>query len=158
MIDKCFLPENNVNLESVNRFREKNFLDKYPIIEYEDINDTIGSNGDFQKLMGLNAILKNIITDLRIENNTYFFDPEMGSGLHTYIFEPADITTQDEIEQRLRRILDYYKRNKLINNFDYKIYFYKNNKGYKIDLNIEYSGKKKNIELIFDTSVVKHLD
>jgi len=156
-LDPCFRPENNLGDGASIRFQHRKFLNKYPIEEFSDMDNNISSSGDFNTLYGINAIIKNIITDLRIERETYFFDPEQGSGLHLHIFEPIDNQTQESISRDLTDILDYYRNREIIDDYEFNMAFYRNNKGYVIDLIIKYDGKTKKFDVTIDTDLVKSL-
>ena len=153
----CFLPENNrdPNLLGYSRTREAKFFLNHPNIEHKDINDKLGSLGDFEELFGINAIIRNILSDLRIQKGTYIMDPKFGTGIHTYIFKPKDMITQEEIEFGINNILEYYRE---FVEMSYDISFFQEDHGYRISITIDYDGKTQNFDIDMDTSVIKQVD
>ena len=153
----CFLPENNKdpNLLGYSNTREAKFFKQHPNIEYKDIDDKIGSLGDFKELYGINAIIRNIISDLRIQKGTYIMDPSLGTGIHTFIFKPKDDITQETIEHNLNTALEYYRE---FVDLEYDVLFFQEEHGYRIEIKIDYDGKTETFNVDMDTSIMKQVD
>lgn len=120
----------------------------------KDIDSKIGSTGDFKELFGIDAILKRLINLFLIAKGTYILDPELGSNLFKFIFEPADIITKQSIEQEINQILGEHINSSELK-VTYDILFFKNKKGFRIDFGIDYKGQKKSASINIDESLLK---
>ena len=131
-----------------------NILDKFQyssvgsagrIIDY---SPQIASSGDFKKLFDLDAIItswKNILTTPR---GSMDHDPEYGSNLYLFIFEPADTGTRDAIKYDIIQSLTTYDDRARIENID--ITFLKNRKGFNVNLIVNYKGRSTNLDVRID--------
>ena len=130
------------------------FLKIIPGKKYDvkDIDCQIGPTGDFLEIYGINAIIKSIYTIFSISQGTYIFDPEIGSGLHKFIFEQADITTKTALEQAINSAILIYETRAAIT---YTLQFFSNQKGFRVNLNVSYSGLTKKVDIDFDESLLK---
>jgi len=123
--------------------------------EIRDMDAKITQSGDYQGIRGVDVIIRSISRLLLIPTNTYIFDPELGTGLYKYIFEPADMVTKSAIEQVVAQAIHRYENRAKI---DYKVLFFKNRKGFRIDLYIEYEGQKRSVSVDINDSMLKTLD
>lgn len=57
----------------------------------------ISSSGDFTRISGINVILNSWNTILDTFIGSYDNDPEFGSNLYKYVFEPLDRKTEEDI-------------------------------------------------------------
>jgi len=134
-----------------------NILDRFKLHsvgsggKISDYTPRIASTGDFSRIEDLQVILASwnniLITPLR----TYTFDPEYGSTLYKYIFEPADDETaeaiRNEISYRLRKFDD---RAEIIS---IDVEFLTNSKGFNIDVRVKFNNETGNISAVVDDSV-----
>jgi len=104
------------------------------------IDSNINSYGDFTELTDIDAVIKNIETDLLINKGTYLFDPEFGVGIHKFVFEPANEFTKTKLEQLISGVVN---RNKAHSTVSFQVFFFQNRKGFKINLTVEYKGIRK---------------
>lgn len=58
-------------------------------------------NGDFKEVQGLETVIRSIINLLLIPKRTYPFDPEFGSKIFNFIFEPLDDIMLDSLKKEL---------------------------------------------------------
>lgn len=105
------------------------------IFEY---TDTIGPNGDFQKVYGLDAIFLNWDRILQINKETYDHDPLFGGDLLKFIFRPTDAITMDEIKTSVYNSLTKYDSRATITNIE--VTFFSNMRGFKIEIFASYDG------------------
>ena len=67
-----------------------------------DFTSVISSKGDFSKLKNLNVILQSWSNILNTPTGSYTWDPEYGSDLYKYVFEPADQITSKSLKEEIR--------------------------------------------------------
>ncbi len=120
-----------------------------------DIDSDIHSSGDFKTLEGIDSIVKGIVNTLLTCDETYLFDPMYGIGLQKYIFEPCDFITKESIENEVKKKLSKYEDRA---NVTPSVSFFKNKKGFRIDLVIKYEGQQKSVHINMDESLLKTLD
>lgn len=73
-----------------------------------DFTPSISPTGDFNKVEGINVLIRSIRTLLMTPLGHYPFDPQYGSLLYKKIFEMADKLTQEEIEFEVRDRIALY--------------------------------------------------
>jgi len=105
-----------------------------------DYTSTIQANGDLEKVADLNAILLSWNNILTTPLRTYVFDPEFGSELYKYIFEPADDATIENIKQEISYRLMLFDDRALVTSVNVR--FLTNMKGFNVDVFVDYSGAK----------------
>jgi phage baseplate assembly protein W len=68
-------------------------------IFYQDlpINPSVDSTGDLSSVQNLNSVKQSIYMILNTPKGTRIFNPEYGSRLKTFLFEPYDETTAKRI-------------------------------------------------------------
>lgn len=105
----------------------------------------ISPTGDFQKVVGTNAILTSIRNLLLTPLGTYPFDPLYGSLLHTKVFLPANNTTAEEIKfevtERIVQFDDRVQVRKVITEY------FNNKKGFRISVYIQRENIQETIDL-----------
>jgi len=157
-IDNPFCYQGQIIKQGVNMSTGglENFLRKVPGSKYElfDVDGQIIQSGDLSELTGIDVIVKSLSRLLLIPKGTYIHDPEIGTNLYKYIFEPVDERTKTSIEQVVAQAIARYENRAKIN-FD--ILFFSNRKGFRIDLFIDYHGEKKNVSINVDESMLKTL-
>ena len=105
------------------------------IVDYTSI---IQANGDLQKIVDLNVILVSWNNILTTPLRTYMFDPEFGSELYKYVFDPADDATMENIKQEIQYRLGLYDDRATITNINIK--YLSNRKGFNVDIFVDYEG------------------
>lgn len=113
-----------------------------------DYDCVISPSGDFTRITGVNVIVKSWINILKTPVGTYDHDPEYGCDLYKYVFEPVDEVTKERIEQVIYdQLFRYEDRGKLKN---VNVLFYKNRKGFRVDMTVDYEGQEKEVTIDFD--------
>jgi phage baseplate assembly protein W len=112
----------------------------------------ITAAGDFKRIQDLNVIISSWNNILMTPKRTYLHDPEYGSDLHLMLFEPADDTTVDRIKTELQESLATYDDRATIE--DIEVVIKPNNKGYTLNIQVDYEGDKGSLTITFDDSTV----
>lgn len=120
--------------------------------ELVDVDSIINQLGDLQELKGIDVIIRRILVNLLVK--TYVFDPEYGYNLPKYIFDPTDYKTLSRIENIVQHAIDISISPSLAKIVP-SVKFLSNKKGFKIDLNVEYKGKKDTVTLDVDESLLR---
>ena len=130
------------------------FLTKVPgkKNELRDIDARVSQSGDLKGLTGVDVIVRSLSRLLLIPQGTYVHDPEVGTSLYKYIFEPVDERTKTSIEQVVAHAIARYENRAKI---DFEVLFFSNRKGFRINLFIEYDGRKKTVSVNVDESMLK---
>jgi len=115
-----------------------------------DFLPKITSFGDFQKINNLDVIISSFNNILITPRRTHMHDPEYGSDLHLMIFEPIDDQTIDQIKQEIEYRIQKYDDRAVIEDIDVRLI--NNNKGFEVDVYIEYEGDTGSLSLRFDDS------
>jgi len=116
------------------------------------VRPKITQSGDFQRTEGIDEIIKSLSNILMISKGTYFFDSKLGSNLYKYIFEPVDMATRTEIEQEISQSFFEYENRAEIN---YEVLFFKNKKGFRINIYVKYRGEKGKLSIDIDESLLR---
>jgi phage baseplate assembly protein W len=134
---------------SLEKFRETSVGSKGRTIEYiAKINPT----GDLQKVMDLQAVLTSWNNILTTPLRTYTFDPEFGSELYRYIFDPADLSTRQKIDDEVRYRLNLFDDRATIT--DVKIEFLSNKKGFNVTVLVKYERQYGQVQSVITESVL----
>lgn len=120
----------------------------------KDIDNIIDSFSDFKRIYGIDAALKGILRLLLIVKGTYIFDPELGSGIHKYLFEPADKYTLDAIRSEIDQVIRGHRVERQIT---HKVLFFKNKKGFRVDITIQLETGEKRLSVDVDESLLESL-
>lgn len=120
----------------------------------KDINftDKLLSTANLEKYEGINAIIESWKNILMTPEGTADHDPEYGSKLSRYIFEPHDETTQELISDEIRTKLMTYDNRATIGRI--KVLPYRNSKGYVVVITVRYKGEEKELRQPVDESLV----
>ncbi len=118
-----------------------------------DFTSTINPRGELQRLSEFNVIINSWKNILSTPTRTYIDDPEYGSDLSKYIFSPADFATKRLIEYEIKSKLLLYDDRASIQNID--IEFFKNRKGFKVKILVEYDRQEAEIIQEFDETLLK---
>lgn len=101
-----------------------------------DFSAKISPSGDFTKLKNIDVILSSWNSILLTPVGTYPFDPEFGSRLYNFIFEPADSVTLREIENEIiAKLTRYDDRGKIIG---ITTKYLKDRKGFNINIEVNF--------------------
>ena len=132
----------------------ENFFNKVPSKKKvpNGIRPKITQSGDFQRTEGIDEIIKSLSNILMISKGTYFFDSKLGSNLYKYIFEPVDMATRTEIEQEISQSFFEYENRAEIS---YDVLFFKNKKGFRINIYVKYRGEKGKLSIDIDESLLR---
>lgn len=131
-------PLNRFHLSSRSRSSE---------IKYVDYTSKITPLGDFDRIENIDVIINSWNNILLTPRGTYDHDPQYGSGLYDLIFEPASVETEEKIHNEIYSSLYLYDDRAKIEKI--KIQFAKNQKGYKVEINVNYSGEIRLLNLFF---------
>jgi phage baseplate assembly protein W len=112
----------------------------------------ITAKGDFKRIQDLNVIITSWNNILMTPKRTYLHDPEYGSNLHLLLFEPSDDATVDRIKNELQESLMTYDDRAIIE--DIEVIIKPNNKGYTLNILVEYEGETGTLSVSFDDSTV----
>ncbi len=122
--------------------------------DIRDIDSLISPSGDLTELEGIDVIVRSLTNLFLIPKETYVMDPEFGASLYKYIFEPVDIVTKNRIEQDVMNAVRKYEDRADI---DFDVLFFKNKKGFMINLKVTYKGTKKEVSVTVDETLLKTL-
>ena len=113
-----------------------------------DFSSKLSPSGDFNKLFDMDAILTSWSNILMTPRGSMDHDPEFGSDLYLYIFEPADSVTQESIKNEIYRAITTYDDRANIDEIN--VAFFKNKKGFNVSIVASYEGDNSEINLNMD--------
>lgn len=113
-----------------------------------DFSSKLSPSGDFNKLFDMDAILTSWSNILMTPRGSMDHDPEFGSDLYLYIFEPADTTTQESIKNEIYKAITTYDDRANIDEIN--VSFFKNKKGFNISIIANYEGDHSEMSLTMD--------
>jgi phage baseplate assembly protein W len=116
-----------------------------------DISAKISPSGDFQKLKDLDVILSSWNAILLTPVGTYPFDPEFGSQLLNFIFEPADSQTSKNIENEIATKLARYDDRGTVLGITIK--FLPDRKGFTVDILAEFQDLQGLVSATIDENI-----
>lgn len=124
--------------------------------EPRDIRPSLNQFGDFEEILGIDTVIENLRRMLLTPRGTYPFDPEFGSDIYKFIFEPADLVTKEEIEYEVSSLISYlrYPKTKIT----YKVIFFNDSKGFRLDFDIKYNGEHKKSTVVLDETLLTTLE
>jgi len=111
-----------------------------------DYIPVVSSSGDFSSISGIQTVINSWNNILLTPTRTYVENPEYGSDLYKYIFEPADETTIEGIKSEIQYRLMLYDNRALLTNIN--ISFMNDRHGFVVDLDLEYQGDKKTLTVV----------
>jgi phage baseplate assembly protein W len=116
--------------------------------EISDYIPTISSKGDFTRVTGLSAILASWNNILLTPLRTYNYNPEYGSNLYKYAFEPGDdITKEAIVNEIIDRLMTYDDRAKVTN---IEIQFMTDGHGFIVNIGLLYLGEEGRLVVNID--------
>jgi phage baseplate assembly protein W len=83
---------------------------------------------------------------------TYIFDPDYGSDIYKYVYEPADEIVKQDIFNELENSLRLYEDRGEIS---YDVAFFSNKRGFVVDITVEYGEDKKTIGVTIDETLLR---
>lgn len=113
-----------------------------------DYNSKLSSKGDFTKIFDIDAIITSWRNILVTPRGSMDHDPEFGSNLFLFLFEPADKSTKDAIKNDIIQSLSTYDDRARISELD--ISFLRNKKGFNINIVVDFEGNSSNLTLSID--------
>lgn len=119
-----------------------------------DYTPKLKSNGDFNKVFEIDAILISWNNILITPKGSMDHDPEFGSNLYKYLFEPADTLTRDGIENEIRACLGRYDNRASISKL--QTYFYSNKKGFSVAIIVDYFGYRSQMKISIDEETLNN--
>ena len=134
---------------SLEKFQQTSVGSRGRIVEYLA---KISPTGDLQKVVDLNAILTSWNNILTTPLRTCSFDPEFGSELYKYVFDPADITTMEKINNEVRYRLNSFDDRAVIT--DVKIEFLSNRKGFNVTVFVKYDRQYGQVTSVITQSLL----
>ena len=105
----------------------------------------VKSYGDFVKYESIDRLVDTLINVFSTPRGTYPDDPEFGSILYKYCFDPADEVTVDNIREEVMDVVGEYGSNATINKLN--VVYLSDNKGFIVEMTLQYLGKKKELTI-----------
>ncbi len=133
------------------------FLKKIPgsKSELHDVDCYIDNTGDFRRLENVDVLIKSIINLLLTARGTYIFDPDFGCDLYKYVYEPTDEITQQDIYMEIERAISRYETR---GDISYDVLFFKNKKGFRVNVSVGYKGKRKTVSINIDETLLTTIE
>jgi len=113
-----------------------------------DFLPKVAPYGDFTRTTDLNTILASWNNILLTPTRTYTHDPEYGTNLIRYIFEPATTETLNKIKREVEYKLTTYDDRATITNIE--VFFLQNKKGFVINIYVDYEGERAELSASID--------
>ena len=129
----------------LNRFFDQVIGSSQKIRDYIAI---ISSRGDFKRIEDLSVILSSWNNILLTPRRSYLLDPEFGSDLYKYVFEPVDEDTIEGIRNEVIETIQFYDNRAVIT--DVQVRVMRNGKGYVLDITADYQGENGSLTVKFD--------
>ena len=113
-----------------------------------DYLSVVSSIGDFKRISDLNVILNSWNNILLTPRGTYLHDPEFGSDLYKYVFEPSDDATVEGVKNEIMDRIEIYDNRAIIEDIEVTI----QNHGKRFDVKIyaNYQGETGTLDVKFD--------
>ena len=124
------------------RFQKNSVGSAGRLIDYTPV---ISSSGNFTILYDIDAILNSWNNILITPRGSMDHDPEYGSTLYLYLFEPADKFTEEAIKNEIIRAISTYDNRAIIK--EITTTFYNNMKGFNVSIIVDYQGFKTNLKV-----------
>jgi phage baseplate assembly protein W len=131
-----------------------NLLDRFKgeVIGSEEIVrdylSVIASVGDFKRISDLNVILNSWNNILLTPRGTYLHDPEYGSDLYKYVFEPSDNISVSGVKREVINRITVYDNRATIE--DIEVNVQSNGKRFNVILYVNYNGERGTLDVKFD--------
>ena len=113
-----------------------------------DYLSVIASIGDFKRIDDINVIINSWNNILLTPRGSYLHDPEFGSDLYKYVFEPSDDSTVEGIKREVIDRISLYDDRASIE--DVTVDISANGKRISLSILINYQGEKGTLDVKFD--------
>jgi phage baseplate assembly protein W len=121
-------------------------------ITYSDYISQKSPLGDYKKISNINVIINSWNNILLTPRGSYDHDPEYGSRLYEYLYEPADSDTMNNIRDEIIEMISRYDDRASIDSIDVK-YIRPPNQGFVVYIVVLYEGDRAPLTIhIKDTS------
>jgi len=115
-----------------------------------DFKELIASKGDFSRISDLEVILNSWSNILMTPLRTYQYNPNYGSELYKFVFEPADEDTVERIKEEVKfRLLTFDDRASILG---INVLFGIGGKSFVVNIDVKYKGQLDQLSLTFDQS------
>jgi phage baseplate assembly protein W len=116
------------------------------------VKPKITQSGDFLRTEGIDEIIRSLSTLLLIIRGSYIFDPQIGTEIYRYVFEPVDYATKTGIEQEVSQTIFSYENRAEIS---HEVLFFKNKKGFRVNIYVNYHGEKGKVSIDIDETLLR---
>ena len=113
-----------------------------------DYSAKLSPRGDFTRLTGINVILASWNTILSTPDRTMDHDPEFGSGIYKYVFEPQDDRTTESLVNEIKTSLARYDDRARVTNIE--VTYLQNNKGFTLDISFKFESDETEMSITID--------
>ncbi len=135
------------------RFQKNSVGSAGRLIDYTPV---ISSSGNFTILYDIDAILNSWNNILITPRGSMDHDPEYGSTLYLYLFEPADQFTEEAIKNEIIRAISTYDNRAIIK--EITTTFYNNMKGFNVSIIVDYQGFKTNLKVSIHEGTLRNFE
>ncbi len=115
----------------------------------------ISARGDFKRIEDLQVILTSWNNILLTPRRTYILDPDYGSDLFKYVFDPADEGTIDSIKTEVIDRISLYDDRAAIEAVEVNIL--RGGKAYEINIVANYEGQEGSLSVQFDDTTFANI-
>lgn len=135
------------------RFQKNSVGSAGRLIDYTPV---ISSSGNFTILYDIDAILNSWNNILITPRGSMDHDPEYGSTLYLYLFEPADQFTEEAIKNEIIRAISTYDNRAIMK--EITTTFYNNMKGFNVSIIVDYQGFKTNLKVSIHEGTLRNFE
>lgn len=135
------------------RFQKNSVGSSGRLIDYTPV---ISSSGNFTILYDIDAVLNSWNNILITPRGSMDHDPEYGSTLYLYLFEPADKFTEEAIKNEIIRAISTYDSRAIIK--EITTTFYNNMKGFNVSIIVDYQGFKTNLKVSIHEGTLRNFE
>jgi phage baseplate assembly protein W len=121
----------------------------------KDYVPIISARGDFKRIKDLQVILVSWNNILLTPTRTYVLDPEFGSDLYKYVFDPADEGTIESIKAEVIGKISLYDDRAAIETVEVNVM--RGGKGYEINIVADYKGDKGTLTVKVDDTTFANI-
>ena len=119
----------------------------------KDVISNIDFRGDWVKIYDVDVVLKHLIVALLIPKRTYVFDPEYGSAIYKYLFEPADTITLDALTNEVNEVVSGVSTQPGTT-ITHDVLFFRNKRGFRIEMTVQHKKTKRTMNVDLDDSIL----
>ena len=114
--------------------------------DYIDVISKVDVTGDFKRVYDVETIINSWSNILTTPTKTYIFDPDYGSDIYRYIYEPQDNVSLLGIEREVKDKLIKYDSRAKITRVD--INYLTDTKGFAVDIFFTYKEKREKMNVV----------